>query len=144
MAEPATGTLAAAVALGTSAGGVAILSTLNTIPIGEFIPGTILAAMGAVGWQFIIARQAREKAAANGTPKDKLPTIDIVSVGYSLFGAPLAAGCVIALVHMFGGAASILSLPGFLVGGAASNTIVTRVVDLFLNMIPGNKSGGQP
>ena len=141
MTDPASGAIAATAAAVTSAGGLAVLTTLNTIPMGEFIPGTLLACMGAVGWKFIAAGQARETATAKGVARKDLPTIDLVGVGYSLFGGPLAAGCVIAVAHMFGGSSSILSLPGFLLAGAASGTVVTKVVGLFLNLIPG-KAGG--
>lgn len=139
MTEPATGTLAATAALTASAGGVAIINTLNTIPMGEYVPGTIFAMLGALSWKFIAAQSAREKAAQAGTPRDKLPTVDLVAVGYALFGAPLASGAVIAIVHMFGGSANFLSVPGFLFAGATAPALVTRVVGMFMNMIPGNK-----
>lgn len=140
MTEPATGALAATAALTATAGGVALLNTLNTIPMGEYIPGTIFAMIGAVAWKFIAAQTERERAAQNGTPRNQLPTIDLVGVGYALFGAPLASGAVIAIVHMFGGTANFLSVPGFLFAGAAAPTLVTRVVGMFINMIPGNKT----
>lgn len=143
MAEPATGSLAASAALATSAGGMALLSTLNSIPVGEYIPGTVFAVIGAVAWQFISAQVARETAAKNGVPMEKRPTIDVVTLGYSLFGAPLASGAVIALVHLFGGTANLLSLPGFLLAGAAGPTLVTRIVSMFIALIP-NKTGGTP
>lgn len=139
MAEPA-GTTAATTALATSAGSVALLSSLNSIPVGDYLPGTVFAMLGAVAWQFIAAQTAREKAMQSGVPKEKLPTIDLVNVGYALFGAPLASGAVIAIVHMFGGTANVLSVPGFLFAGATCPTLVTKVVGLFMNMVPGNKS----
>lgn len=123
---------------------MAALGALNSIPMGEYLPGTAFAMVGAFAWKFIAAQSAREKAAASGTPKEKLPTVDFVTVGYALFGAPLASGAVIAIVHMFGGSANFLSVPGFLFAGAAGPTLVTKVVGMFLNMIPGNKPGGQP
>lgn len=143
MTGPATGATAATAALATSGAGMALLSTLNSIPLGEYIPGTIFAVIGAVAWQFISAQVARETAAKNGTPADKRPTIDFVTVGYALFGAPLASGAVIAAVHLFGGTTNLLSLPGFLFAGAAGPTLVTRIVGMVIAIIP-NKAGGQP
>lgn len=139
MTEPASGSVAATAALTASAGGVALLSTLNTIPLAEYVSGTVFAMIGAFAWKFIAAQSAREKAAASGTPKDKLPTVDFVTVGYALVGAPLASGAVIAMVHIFGGQANWLSVPGFLFAGAAGPTLVTRMVNMFMNMAPGGK-----
>lgn len=140
MTEPATGSLAATAALTVSAGGVGVLSALNSIPMGEFLPGTVLAMAGAAAWKFIAAQSAREKAQAAGTKKADLPTIDLTGVGYAVFGAPLASGAVIALVHVFGGQAAWISLPGFLFAGPLAPVLVTRVVNMFLGIIPGGKS----
>ena len=143
MADPATGSLAATAAVVTSAGGVALLSTFNSIPLGEYVPGTVFAILGAVGWQFIAAQVAREKSAQNGVAVKDRPTIDFVTLGYAIFGAPLASGALIALIHMFGGTANFLSLGGFMLAGAAAPTIVTRAVGLFVGMLP-NKTGTKP
>ena len=143
MTSPATGTLAAAGAATTSSAGVAILSTLS-IPLDEYLAGTLFAVIGAVAWQFIAAQVARERAAQNGDPPDKRPTIDLTTVGYALFGSPLASGAMIALVHLFGGTTNLLSLPGFLLAGAAGPQLVTRVVALFIAVIPSKTGGGKP
>jgi hypothetical protein len=143
VADPATGSLAATAAVVTSAGGVALLSTFNSIPLGEYVPGTVFAILGAVGWQFIAAQVAREKSAQNGVAVKDRPTIDFVTLGYAIFGAPLASGALIALIHMFGGTANFLSLGGFMLAGAAAPTIVTRAVGLFVGMLP-NKTGTKP
>lgn len=142
MTDPATGSIAATAAVVTSAGGVAILSTINAIPLGEYVPGTIFAIIGAIGWQFIAAQVAREAAAKNGTPLSQRPTIDLVTVGYAIFGAPLASGALIALIHLFGGTANFLSLGGFMLAGAAAPTIVSRAVGLFVGLLPKQSSGG--
>lgn len=139
MTEPATGSVAASIAVATSAGGVGVLSALNSIPTAEFIPGTILAMLGAFSWKFISAGVAREKAAANGTPKNQYPTIDWTGVGYSMLGAPLAAGAVIAMVHIFKGQADWISLPGFIFAGPLAPVLVTRIVSMMTNLIPGGK-----
>lgn len=144
MTDPATGVTAATLAAATSASGTALLSAFTTLPVGEFLPGTMFAVIGAIGWQFIAAQAAREKGAQDGVARDKLPTVDITTLGYSVFGAPLAAGCLIAAIHFFGGTSNFLSLPGFLLAGAVGPKLVTRVVVLFLGMIPSPKSGGQP
>lgn len=145
MADPATGSLAATTAAVTSAGGMAILSTMNSIPLNEYVPGTIFAIIGAIGWQFIAAQVAREKAAQNGVPAKDRPTIDLVTLGYSLFGAPLASGALIAIIHLFGGTANFLSLGGFMLAGAAAPTVVNRAVGMFVSMIPSKPpGGGQP
>ena len=142
MADPATGSVAATAAVITSASGMAILSTLNTIPLQEYVPGTIFAIIGSIGWQFIAAQVAREKAAQDGTPADKRPVIDLVTVGYAIFGAPLASGALIAIIHMFGGTANFLSLGGFMLAGAAAPTIVSRAVGLFVSALPKAPLGG--
>lgn len=142
MADPATGGVAATAAAVTSASGMALLSTINTIPLGEYVPGTIFAIIGAIGWQFIAAQVAREAAAKNGTPMDKRPTIDFVTLGYAIFGAPLASGALIALIHMFGGTANFLSLGGFMLAGAAAPTITSRAVGLFIGVLPKQPPGG--
>ena len=142
MADPATGSVAATAAVITSASGMAILSTLNTIPLGEYVPGTIFAIIGAIGWQFIAAQVAREKSAQNGTALKDRPTIDFVTLGYSIFGAPLASGALIALIHMFGGTANFLSLGGFMLAGAAAPTVVSRAVGIFVGLLPKQPPGG--
>lgn len=144
MADPATGGVAATAAAVTSAGGMAILSTFNAIPLVEYIPGTGFAIIGAIGWQFIAAQVAREKSAQSGTPLKDRPTIDIVTLGYSIFGAPLASGALIAIIHMFGGTANFLSLGGFMLAGAAAPTIVTRAVGLFVSALPKAPGGPTP
>jgi hypothetical protein len=142
MADPATGSVAATATAITSAGGMALLSTFNTIPLAEYLPGTIFACIGAVGWQFIAAQVAREKAAQSGKPPNERPVIDLVTVGYSLFGAPLASGALIAIIHMFGGTANFLSLGGFMLAGAAAPTLVSRAVGLFVSVIPNKPPSG--
>ena len=64
---------------------------------------------------------------------------------------PLASGAVIAVVHMFGGTASLLSLPGFLLAGAAGPSIVTPVVSMItrgvtavLTLFSSKQGGSQP
>lgn len=141
MADPATGGLAATATAIGSASGIAILSTFNTIPLAEYVPGTIFAMIGAVGYQFIKAQTAREKAGQNGALRKDLPTIDLVTVGYSLFGAPLASGALIAIIHMFGGTANFLSLGGFMLAGAAGPTLVQKAVGMFVGALP-SKPGG--
>jgi len=131
-----TGVVAATAAVATSAGGVALLSTLSSIPLEEFLPGTLFSCIGAIGWQFIRAQADRETAAKNGVALKDRPTIDLVTLGYSLFGAPLVAGALIALIHSFGGTANFLSLGGFMIAGAAGPTLVQRVVGLFINALP--------
>lgn len=142
--EPATGITAATVAVTTSAGGMALLSTLNTIPLGEFLPGTMFCVLGSIGWQMIQARTARETAAQKGVPTDKLPTVDWVSVGYGMFSAPLVAGCLIAIIHVFGGTSNLLSLGGFLLSGATGPALVGRTVSMFLAILPNKAPGGTP
>lgn len=140
MTEPTT--TGGAAALAVSAGGSSLLAAFNNIPLNEYLPGTLFALIGAVAWQFIVAQAAREKAAAAGVPQSQRPTIDLVTVAYSLVGAPLVASSIIAIVHMFGGTATVLSLPGFMVGGAAGPTIVQRAVGLLLAVLPTTKGGG--
>ena len=143
MADPATGSAAATAAVVASASGVALISAVHNIPLAEYVPGTVFAMIGAVGWQFIAAQVAREKSAEKGTPTKDRPTIDLVTVGYSLFGAPLASGAFIAIIHVFGGTANLLSLGGFMLAGAAGPTIVQRAIGFFLSAVP-SKTGGQP
>lgn len=144
VADPATGTVAATAAAVTSASGMAILSTFNSIPLGEYVPGTIFSIIGAIGWQFIAAQVAREKSAQSGIALKDRPTIDFVTVGYSIFGAPLASGALIALIHVFGGTANFLSLGGFMLAGAAAPTIVSRAVGLFVSALPKAPGGPTP
>lgn len=142
MADPATGGIAATAAAVTSAGGIAILSTVHDIPLNEYVPGTVFAIIGAVGWQFIRAQDAREKSAQNGTAFKDRPTIDLVTVGYAIFGAPLASGALIALIHLFGGTATLLSLGGFMLAGAAGPSIVQRAISMFVAILPNKPPGG--
>lgn len=143
MSDPATGALAASAATVTSVGGMALLSAVSTIPIGEFIPGTAFACLGGVGWQFIRAQTAREAAEKNGVAMKDRPTIDLVTLGYSLFGAPLVAGALIGMIHAAGGSPNFLSLGAFILAGAAGPTLVQRAVALFISLLPEPKNGGK-
>lgn len=144
MADPATGGLAATAAVVASASGIAVLSTFNTIPLAEYVPGTIFAMIGAIGYQFIKAQTAREKAEQSGLALKDRPTIDFVTVGYALFGAPLASGALIAIIHLFGGTANLLSLGGFMLAGAAGPTLVQKAVVMFVNILPNKPPDKNP
>ena len=144
MAEPATsGTAAATVATALSAGSIGIASVFNNPSVTDYMIGTVFTIIGAIGWQFIVAQAGREQAAQKGVPKVDRPTVDFVTIGYAAFGCPLVASALIALVHAFGATVGVLSLPGFMVGGAAGPTIVQRAVSLLLAVLPTQK-GGQP
>lgn len=138
----AESTIAVALALGLTAALPPVISTFGSIPGIEYLVGTLAAMIGSAGWQFILAGEARQKAADTGTAHDKLPTIDLVMVGYGLFSAPLAAGAIVAIVHALGGSTNFLSGGVFMVGGAAGPMLVRRTVALLLGMLP--KPGGSP
>lgn len=137
-----SGNTAATLATGISAGGISFLSRFN-IPTDEFLVGLVCAAIGAVAWQFLVAQSAREDAAAKGIAAKDRPTVDLVTVGYALFGAPLVAGALIVLIHSFGGTANFLSFGGFMVAGAGGPRLVRPIVALLLSVIPKPKGGDQ-
>ena len=145
MAEPAvSGTTAATVATALSAGSVGIVSIFNNPSVTDYLVGTVFTIVGAIGWQFIAAQAAREQAAQKGVAKADRPTIDYTTVGYSAFGSPMVAGAIIALVHYFGGQVGVLSIPGFIVGGAAGPTIAQRAVAMLLAFMPAQKGAPPP
>jgi len=142
MAEPATsGTTAATVATALSAGSVGLISLVNNPTVTDYLVGTLFTIIGAVGWQFVVAQTAREQAAQKGIAKADRPTVDFVTIGYAAFACPMVAGAIIAMVHFFGGKVGVLSLPGFIVGGAAGPTISQRAVSLLLAFLPSQKGG---
>src|SRR5262245_11629940 len=91
MSEGGSGLIVlAAVGSGMVAGGVA--GPLN-FPLEDFGWATFFAAIGVVGRAMLDAKAARDKARTNGTVPPKL---DITSLVYSMFSAPLVGGIVLA------------------------------------------------
>lgn len=149
MTDPVAGPAAAATATVVTAAPMYALGTI--MPPGasasEFVWGCIFGMVGAFAYQFIRAQVSRQKAADAGIAIADRPKIDVVMLGYSILGAPLASACLIFAIHQwhgatgFGDATWLQSAAGFMVAGAAGPEVVTKVVGALLNLI-GSKTGG--
>ncbi len=152
MAEPASGTVAAITALGTTATGVAILDTL--LPLGsspvEFLWGMGWAMFGSFCWEFIQAGAKRQAAIDQGVPASERPTIDRVMVGYAMAGAPLSAAFLIFAIHQFRGMTGfgdpsfMLSAVGFMVAGPTGPKIVIKAVGTIVTLVSSRIGGKTP
>ena len=150
MSDPASGTAAASTAIATSTG--AMLGISVVMPPGaslnEFIWGCIFSIVGAFAYQFISAQAQRQAAADKNIPVGERPKIDVVMLGYSMCGAPMAAACLIFAIHQFQGATGfgsttwLQSAAGFMVAGAAGPKMVFKVVGALTNLM-GSKTGGK-
>lgn len=88
------------VGAGLTTGGIA--GPLGELSLTEIGIVSILAAGGAAARAFLNAKEAREKAANSGTPPDKLPKIDLISLGYALIGAPFMGSVGLAAIRAGG------------------------------------------
>jgi len=151
MADPATGTAAASAAIATSTGTMLGLSFVMPADASfyEFVWGCAFAMLGAFCFQFIRAQDARQKAADQGVPIENRPKIDTVMLGYSMCGAPMAAACLIYIIHKAGGATGfgdgtwLLSVVGYMIAGAAGPPLVLKVVGYVTGLL-SSKIGGAP
>lgn len=150
MAEPATGTAAAVVAIGATTGGMFTLGALMPpgASVGEFTWGCIFGIAGAFSYQFIKAQAQRQSAADKNIPIDQRPRIDLYMLGYSMCGAPLASACLIFAIHQFKGATGfgdigwLQSAAGFMVAGAAGPELVSKVVGTLISLFSSIRIGG--
>jgi len=150
MAEPATGTVAASVAIATTTGGLFALGAL--MPPGasmmEFGWGCFFSAVGAFAFQFIAAQVQRQTAADANIPIKDRPTIDWQTVGYAILGAPLSAAALIFGIHYFNGttgfgdATFFQSVAGFMGAGAAGPKIVIKGV-AYIVAFASSRIGGK-
>lgn len=151
MTEPASGTVAATAALGTTTVGIGVLG--QYMPPGasmnEFLYGCVFAMFGAFCYQFIAAQVARQVATDQHVPIDQLPRVDIRTVGYAMCGAPLSAAFLIFGIHYFKGATGFgdttffQSVAGFMAAGAAGPKIVIKAVAAIVTLV-GSRLGGKP
>lgn len=152
MPDPASGTAAATGAVAMTTG--TMLGLSHVMPAGasfyEFLWGCLFAILGACAYQFIRAQDARQRAADQGVAIPDRPRIDIVMLGYSACGAPMAAACLIYVIHKAGGATGfgdttwLQSAAGYMVAGAAGPPIVFKVVGAFTALMSSSKSGEKP
>lgn len=148
MPDPASGTAAATTAIATTTGTMLGISAVMPpgASINEFIWGCFFAIIGACAFQFIAAQAQRQAAADKNVPMADRPKIDIVMLGYSMCGAPMAAACLIFAIHQFKGATGfgdttwLQSAAGFMVAGAAGPKMVFKVVGALTSLM-GSKTG---
>lgn len=150
MPDPASGSAAATTALTMTTGTMLGLSQIMPpgASVNEFVWGCIFSIVGAFAYQFIEAQANRQKAAEQNVPIIDRPKIDVVMLGYSMCGAPMAAACLIFAIHQFHGATGfgdttwLQSAAGFMVAGAAGPKLVFKVVGA-LTAFVGSKTGGK-
>jgi hypothetical protein len=150
MTDPASGSVAATTAIATTTGTMLGISTVMPpgASINEFVWGCIFSIVGAFAYQFIEAQANRQKAAEQNIPVSERPKIDVVMLGYSMCGAPMAAACLIFAIHQFHGATGfgdttwLQSAAGFMVAGAAGPKMVFKVVGALTGLM-GSKTGGK-
>jgi hypothetical protein len=150
LADPVSGGAAATGALLLSTGTMAVAGQIMPpgASLNEFIWGCLFAIIGAFSYQFVEAQALRQAAADRGIAAADRPKIDMVMVGYSMFGAPMAAACLIYIIHQFwggtgfGAANWLQSAAGFMVAGAAGPKLVFKVVGAFL-AFASSKTGGK-
>jgi hypothetical protein len=150
MTDPATGTAAGTTAIAVTTGTMFGLGKI--MPAGasfnEFVWGCIFAIAGAFAFEFIKAQAARQKAAEANIPIADRPKIDITMLGYAMCGAPMAAACLIYLVHALGGATGfgdttwLQSVVGYMVAGAAGPQLVFKVVGALIALAGSIKITG--
>lgn len=150
MTDPASGTAAGSTAIAIT--GSTMWSLGKLMPAGasfnEFIWGCIFAIAGAFAFQFIKAQAARQTAADNNVPIADRPRIDVTMLGYAVCGAPMAAACLIYLIHVMGGATGfgdstwLQSAAGYMVAGAAGPPLVFKIVGAIIAAAGSIKIGG--
>jgi hypothetical protein len=134
--EPFTGAFVIAAAGGAMvAGGVA--GPLD-FPLPDFGWATIFALIGLIGRAMLDAKAARDKAKASGAP---LPKLDITSLVYSMFGAPLVGGIVLAGSRALGFVPDYAAAPLIMLMGYWGQDGVTFVLDL-VKAIVSRRTGG--
>lgn len=126
MATPETTAAAGVAGLVAASAGTNVL--LPDFPLVEYLIGTAFCIAGAVAWQFLTAQMAREQAAQRGVPTGERPGVDWVTLGYAIFGAPLASAWLLYVVKLLGGGSGLLSIGGFMLAGAAGPVVVTKAV----------------
>ena len=152
MADPATGTVAATVAVATSTGGIFALG--HFMPPGasanEFLWGMGFAMFGAFCFQFIAAQVARQIATEAHVPVVDLPRLDRTMLGYAMCGAPLSAAFLIFGIHYFKGATGFgdttffQSVAGFMAAGAIGPKIVIKASASIVAFISSRLGGKTP
>jgi hypothetical protein len=148
MTDPASGTVAATAAIATTTGAMFGLGSVMPpgASVNEFLWGCIFSIVGAFAFQFIGAQAQRQQAAEKNIPIADRPKIDVVMLGYSMCGAPMAAACLIFAIHQFHGATGfgdttwLQSAAGFMVAGAAGPKMVFKIVGALTGLV-GSKTG---
>lgn len=138
-AEPTTATAAGTLAV--NGGALAALGHLGLMnyTMGTYLFGTAFSILGAVSWQFMNAKAARESAEKNGTKQADLPRIDKISLGYAMCGAPLSSGCITWLINVSGGTQDYVSVPLYMLAGAAGPPLVTFAINKLMVLFGGGK-----
>lgn len=126
MATPETTAAIGVAGLAGATAGTNVL--LPEFPLNEYLIGTAFCVIGAVAWQFLTAQMAREQAAQRGIAQADRPGLDWVTLGYAIFGAPLASAWLLYVVKLLGGGSGMLSIGGFMLAGAAGPVVVTKAV----------------
>lgn len=152
MAEPASGTVAATVAVGAATGSMFAIGTF--MPPGaslmEFAWGCFFSMCGAFAFQFIAAQVERQNAADAKIPIAERPTIDWQTVGYAILGAPLSASGLIFAIHYFHGSTGFgdttffQSIAGFMAAGATGPKIVIKGVAYIVSFASSRMGGKAP
>lgn len=104
---------------------------------------SLLAAMGAVARTFLDAKQARDRAAAGGIERDKLPSVDVVALGYALIGAPVMGSIALALVRAVGFLPDYAAVPTIMCGGYLGRDGINWAISVFQSVISRRTGDGK-
>jgi hypothetical protein len=103
------------------------------LPFGQLASVSMIAALGVLGRAFFDANAARSDARKAGVPKDQLPQIDFMSLGYALVGAPLVGNVAYGIIRYLAvpdyGTLPAIMLMGYL-GNDGINYVLSTVKSL--------------
>lgn len=119
---------------GMAAGGAAGALNFSLVEIATV---SLFAGIGAVARTFLDAKAARDKAAGNGTPKDKLPTVDLISLGYALLAAPFVGSVAMFLIESYGAVPDYGAAFFLMGGGYLGRDIVSYALGILEKFLPG-------
>ncbi len=73
-----------------------------SLPMDQIAFVTLFAVLGAVARAVLDAKDARDTAIKGGVEREKLPRIDLVSLGYAILGAPFVGTLAYAAIRWMG------------------------------------------
>jgi len=134
----AGGLILAAVGSALAAGG---LGGPLDFPLGDFGWATFFAMIGALGRAALDAKAARDAARGVGVAAGNLPGLDLVSLAYAAFGAPLVGGLALFGVRAVGFVPDWGAAPVIMGAGYMGRDGVNYAIGLARDIV-NRKSGG--